>query len=183
MKEIRLLPQQVTEFNENGFMVIKGFYDHKTEIEPIQYAIWKIIDILLKKYQINIQQQSFLPTTFDYGYQELIASNRKHGGDVYDAVKQITAFMWLFSLVKNKDVFTQLRGKNVFTGIAGAGYGIRIDNPHEEKYRSLWHYEYRDQLRSIDGIVFWSPLVPVTEDLGAVQIALSHIKMACENLI
>jgi hypothetical protein len=160
---------QTEDFAEQGYIVIKGFYDCNREIEPIQYGIWKILGILFKKYGIPIEQKTFDPKTFDYGYQQLIATNRKYGSEVYDAVKQIPAFMRLVSLEKNDRIFSQLRGTDM-PAIAAAGYGIRIDNPHEEKYRSLWHYEYRDQLRSIDGIVFWSPLVHVTSDLGPVQI-------------
>jgi ectoine hydroxylase-related dioxygenase (phytanoyl-CoA dioxygenase family) len=32
----------------------------------------------------------------------------------------------------------------------------------------MWHQEYPAQLRSVDGLVFWSPLVPVTDELGPV---------------
>src|SRR5690606_12404057 len=46
-----------------------------------------------------------------------------------------------------------------------------IDNPGEEKFRAHWHQEFPGQLRSLDGIVFWTPLLPVTADMGPVQIA------------
>ena len=106
--------------------------------------------------------------------QEVLGALRNQYGQL-DGIKQIPAFMRLVSLEKNDKVFMQLR--NVSTpAIAAAGYGIRIDNPYEEKYRSLWHYEYRDQLRSIDGIVFWSPLVKLTAQMGPVQICpKSHL--------
>jgi len=170
-----LTSEQVKEFNEYGYVVVKGFYDREIEIEPIQYGIWQILKILFEKYDIDIEYQEFSPDNFDYGYQKLIAVNRRYGGEVYDAIKQIPAFMRLVSLEKNDKVFMQLR--NVSTpAIAAAGYGIRIDNPYEEKYRSLWHYEYRDQLRSTDGIVFWSPLVKLNSQMGPVQICpRSHL--------
>lgn len=63
-------------------------------------------------------------------------------------------------------LFTELR-PSCLPGVAG-GYGIRIDNPHEDRFRANWHQEYPAQLRSLDGLVFWSPLVPVTEDMGPV---------------
>ncbi len=170
-----LSAEQLQEFKENGVLIIKSFYDQKTEIEPIQYGIWQILGLLFTKYNIPVIQKDFSSHDFDYGYQQLILANRKYGGEVYDAVKQIPAFMRLVSLQKNELLFSQIRETSM-PAIAAAGYGIRIDNPNEEKYRSLWHYEYRDQLRSVDGIVFWSPLVPITADLGAVQICpKSHI--------
>jgi hypothetical protein len=169
MNKPLLTRQQLDEFNEEGFLIIKGFYDQGADIEPIQHGIWKIIQLLIAKYNIGVSPMPFTPQTFDHGYQELIAANRKYGGQVYDAVKQIPAFVRLVSHQKNELVFSQLRGTDM-TGIAGAGYGIRIDNPNEEKFRSLWHYEYRDQLRSIDGVVFWSPLIPILDELGPVHI-------------
>jgi hypothetical protein len=170
MNNNQLTEEQLEEFKREGYLKLENFYDLKNEIEPIQFGIWKIISLLLKKYKIPFSDRIFSPETFDYGYRELIASNRKYGGEVYDAVKQIPAFMRLFSLQKNELLFSQIRNTDM-SGIAALGYGIRIDNPNEEKYRSLWHYEYRDQLRSVDGVVFWSPLVPITDELGPVQIS------------
>jgi hypothetical protein len=169
MKSHLLTQIQVEEFQEYGYLIVKNFYDREREIQPIQYNIWKILRILIEKYDIQIGQKDFDPKSFDYGYHELIAANRKYGGEIYDAVKQIPAFNRLTSLEKNDSIFMQLRDRSI-PAIAAAGSGIRIDNPRENKYRSLWHYEYRDQLRSIDGIVFWSPLVPITMDIGPVQI-------------
>jgi hypothetical protein len=164
-----LTSEQIHKFEEEGVIVIQGFYDTQSDIEPIQFGIWKIIQILLDKYAIDVERKSFSPETFDFGYRELIAANRKYGGEIYDAVKQIPAFLRLVSSSKDEKVFSQIRNTDL-PGIAGAGYGIRIDNPNEEKFRSLWHYEYRDQLRSVDGIVFWSPLVPIVVESGPVQI-------------
>ena len=169
MKSNLLTQAQVEKFHEHGYLIVKDFYDRVGEIQPIQNDIWKILRILIEKYNIPIEQKDFTPESFDYGYQELISANRKYGGEIYDAVKQIPAFNRLTSLEKNDSIFMQLRNRSI-PAIATAGSGIRIDNPQENKYRSLWHYEYRDQLRSIDGIVFWSPLVPITIALGPVQI-------------
>ena len=164
-----LTSNQLQKFNEDGFLLIKGFYDVKKEIEPIHFGIWKIIQILLDKYKIDVERKAFSSATFDHGYKELIVHNRKYGGDLYDAVKQIPAFLRLVSMASNEKLFSEIRNTD-FPGIAGAGYGIRIDNPNEEKFRSLWHYEYRDQLRSVDGVVFWSPLGSVKPETGPVQI-------------
>ncbi len=108
------------EFNEEGLLIIKGFYDLAIEIEPIQYGIWKIIQLLITKYKVGVSPMPFSPQTFDHGYQELIAANRKYGGQVYDAVKQIPAFMRLFSLEKNELLFSQLRGTDM-PGITADG--------------------------------------------------------------
>jgi ectoine hydroxylase-related dioxygenase (phytanoyl-CoA dioxygenase family) len=48
---------------------------------------------------------------------------------------------------------------------------MRIDNPGEAKFRAPWHQEFPAQLLSVDGVVFWTPLLPVTQDMGPVEIA------------
>lgn len=164
-----------SDFDRDGYVVIPSFYDYEEDILPIQHGIWRILGILLRKYGVPFKQPDFSGETFDAGYAELIARDRRWGGEVYDAVKQVPAFMRLVSGERNERLFAALRGTES-VGIAAGGYGIRIDNPGEEKFRSLWHYEYRDQLRSVDGVVFWTPLVPVTREMGPVQICPgSHV--------
>lgn len=167
--ESLLTATQVDMFNAQGYIVLKSFYDGPTEIEPIQRAIHHIIGLVIAKYRLPIEQGPFSPATFDAGYVDIIAHDRRIGAEIYDAVKQIPAFIRLLASEKHERLVAQLRHTQL-PGIAAAGYGIRIDNPFEERFRAPWHQDYPAQLRSLDGIVLWSPLVPVTEELGPVQI-------------
>jgi ectoine hydroxylase-related dioxygenase (phytanoyl-CoA dioxygenase family) len=159
---------QVQEFHREGLLILRSFYDQATEIEPIQWGIHQIIGMLIRKYNLPIQQKAFTPDTFDSGYQSLIAHDRKFGAEVYDAVKLIPAFVRLACCERHDHLVAQVRDTD-FPGIAVGGFGIRIDNPAEERYRADWHQEYPAQLRSVDGVVFWSPLVPIDESLGPVR--------------
>jgi len=167
---------QIAEFNQNGLLVIRGFYDLETEVVPIQRGIYDLIGLALKKGGLDIERPAFDTATFDWGFQQLIACERQLGGEIYDAVKQIPAFVRLVASQKNEGVFRQLRDDS-FPAVAGGGYGIRIDNPNEEKYRAPWHQEYPAQLRSPDGVVMWSPLVEMTNALGPVEFCVgSHLR-------
>lgn len=169
-----LSPEQCEEFTRNGVLLIRNFYDAERDVVPIQEAIYHIIGLLIEKYRLPITRPIFSPEYFDAGFQELIAANRAYGGEVYDAVKQIPAFIRLLSTVKHEQVFRALRAGS-FPAIAAGGYGIRIDHPHEDRFRANWHQEYPAQLRSLDGLVFWSPLVKITEAIGPVEFCLgSH---------
>ena len=169
---------EIQSFNQEGYLIIPNFYAAEEEIIPIQKAIYDIIGIVAVKYGIKINRSSFSPSTFDEGYLEVIKANRNYGGEIYDAVKQIPAFIRLVSSKKCEAIFKALR-PNSFAGVAAAGYGLRINNPYEDKYRANWHQEYPSQLRSLDGLVFWSPLVEVTQELGPVAICPgSHIEGA-----
>ena len=163
-----LTEEQISTFNRDGILIIKGFYDIESDIVPIQRDIYNIIGYVFRKNEIPDNRKEFNPAYFDDGFQELISANRSYGGDVYDAIKQIPAFFRLLSSSSHDLLFKQLRNNSI-PGIAAGGYGIRIDNPFEDKYRAMWHQEYPAQLKSVYGIVFWSPLIAVTEELGPVK--------------
>ena len=161
------------EFARNGYTILPNFYDVDRDIAPITEDIRAVIAMICRKYEVDAPTGT-AHEAMTRAYRALIAKNRSWGGEIYDAVKQIPAFMRLVSAEENDKVFKALRPGSV-PGIAAGGYGMRIDNPGEEKFRAQWHQEFPSQLRSLDGVVFWTPLLPVTADLGPVQFAVgSH---------
>jgi len=163
-----LTPGQIDEFHRTGLIIIKNFYDLDKDVVPIQHGIYDVIGQVLKRHGQEDSRRPFEPEHFDDGYQDMIAKNRAWGGEVYDAVKQLPSFYRLVSHPAHDFIFRQLR-PDAIPGIAAGGYGIRIDNPFEDKFRALWHQEYPAQLRSLDGLVFWSPLVAISDALGPVK--------------
>lgn len=164
------LPDATREmFASKGYAVLPGFYDPLADIAPIQEGIRQILALVCRKYGVDAPTDTPVEA-MSIAYPRLIAKNRAWGGEIYDAVKQIPEFLRLVTQAANSKVFKALRPGSV-PGIAAGGYGIRIDNPGEEKFRAQWHQEFPSQLRSVDGIVFWTPLLPVTADMGPVQIA------------
>jgi len=164
----------IERFSENGLAISEGFYNSVHEIDPILVGIQAIISILLAKYGVDAPC-STPHEAMTIGYTALIQKNRTWGGEVYDAIKQIPAFMTLIGNARNSEIFQRLRPGSV-PGVAAGGYGMRIDNPGEEKFRAQWHQEFPSQLRSIDGVVFWTPLLAVTPDMGPVEIAVGSHK-------
>jgi hypothetical protein len=159
---------QVAAFQGDGLLMLPGFYDLQADIVPIQSGIHAVIGQVMKRHAIADTRAAFLPERFDDGYQTLIARDRSCGGEVYDAVKQIPAFIRLLGNPNHERLFKALRA-GAIPGIAAGGYGIRIDNPNEDRFRAAWHQEYPSQLRSADGVVYWSPLLQLTDTLGPVQ--------------
>lgn len=87
--------EQIKNFNENGVLVLRNFYNYEEDINPIQHDIHKIIDITISKYNLDIKRESFNGETFFNGYLDVIKYNRSYGGDIYDAVKQLPSFIGL----------------------------------------------------------------------------------------
>jgi hypothetical protein len=158
----------IDSFHENGALILKGFFDPKDEIAPIQKGIYNIIGLIIRKYKLSIVRKSFHPDCFDDGFQEILNTNRKYASEIYDAVKQIPAFIRLIGSKQNEQIVSQLLGTDI-PGIAAAGYGVRIDHPFEEKFRAAWHQEFLSQLRSLQGLVFWTPLLTIDEKCGPVE--------------
>jgi hypothetical protein len=156
-----------TRFIQDGFAVVRGFYD-ESEIRPIQEGIKSVIELVARKYGVAVQGSS-PEAVMARTYLDLISANRAYGGEIYDAVKQIPEFLALVANAKNRALFEQIRPGSI-PGIAAGGFGIRIDNPGEEKFRAPWHQEFPAQLRSIDGVVFWSPLLAVIQKMGPVEL-------------
>ncbi len=170
-----LSTQQIDQFRNDGYLLLRNFYDVGADLDPIAGGIHRLIKLVAKKHNIQFQQSAYHPATFDDGFMTLIDADRRYGSEVYDAIKHIPQFKRLVADGRHEDLFRQLR-PNSFPAIATGGAGIRIDVPNEDSFRANWHQEYPAQLRSIDGLVFWSPLVPVEEALGPVQLCVgSHL--------
>jgi len=169
-----LTDQQRAAFADQGVLVVPNFYDLASDIVPIQRGIHDVIGQVMRRHARRDDRAPFDAAGFDDGYLRFIAEDRARGGEVYDAVKQIPAFLRLVAHPAHEALFRELRVGST-PGIAAGGYGIRIDNPNEDRFRTHWHQEYPAQLRSIDGLVMWSPLVPITEAIGPVNFCLrSH---------
>lgn len=160
---------QLEEYNKSGVVYLESFYDLNTEILPIQKDIYRLIGIIIKEHLLPIKQENFSPDNFDSGLQELVKNHRKHVSDVYDAVKKLSSYVRLANSVKNENLAKELLNSE-FVGFANRGYGIRMDNPNEDKFLTQWHQDYVSQLCSPKGVVLWSPLRDVTMNTGPVVI-------------
>jgi Phytanoyl-CoA dioxygenase (PhyH) len=155
-------------YAEHGVLVLRGFYDQEADIAPVLEDIRRIIELVAAKYGIDADCSTSLAAMTE-GYRAVIGVDRRFGGEVYDAVKQSPSFIRLLADRRHEDLYRTI-APGCVPGIAAGGYGIRIDNPFEEKFRAQWHQEFPAQLRSLDGVVFWSPLLSVTRDMGPVQV-------------
>ncbi|WP_081963292.1 phytanoyl-CoA dioxygenase family protein [Pseudomonas sp. ML96] len=175
-----LSEESLREFQQYGMCVIPAFHDVEREILPIQKGIYQIIGLVAQRHGVELQREPFQGSNFDSGYLQLLAKSRVYGAEVYDLVKQIPAFIRLISAPESEHLFSYLR-KTDSAGIGKGSYGIRIDIPNEEAYRSQWHQEFIFQPQSIDGLVFWTPLVEVSLEMGPVIVcAGSHKDGLCQ---
>ena len=177
--DISLTSEQRESFNQQGFLLLPRFYDLDSEIRPIQHTLYQIIGLVAEQHGLPLERPPFAPESFDAGYNALIARDRSVGSAVYDAAKLIPAFLRLLASGKNERLFAAMRDTDL-VGIGAASFGIRIDNPGEEQFRSQWHQEFLYQPQSLDGLVFWSPLVEIEKTMGPVEVCVgSHRDGLC----
>ena len=157
------------ELETQGFTRFPGFYS-VAELAPLKQHIVAIVASLhLHHLGRPLPSQDFDSDIFQTAYLAMVRHDRKLGSIVYDAVKQIPEFMRITSSTKNVELAQSLRG-TASIGINRGGDGIRIDYPSEEKFMSPWHQEFPTQLGSPDGLVYWSPLVNITADIGPLEV-------------
>ncbi len=174
-----LTADQREAFSEQGFVLLPAFYDLETEIRPIQHALYQLIGLVAADNGLPLERPPFAPATFDAGFNALIARDRSVGSAVYDAAKLIPAFLRLLAGGHNERLFAATRDTDA-VGIGAGSFGIRIDHPREEQFRSQWHQEFLYQPQSLDGMVFWSPLVEIRPELGPVEVCVgSHRDGLC----
>lgn len=174
MNDSLLSKENIDSFHRDGLLVLKGFYDVEREILPIQRAIYDLIGLMLDRENLKVDRKPFSAEHFDSGIAEIVCEKRPVAGEIFNLIKLIPAFVRLSSSGKHEEVFKQLRGSDL-VGYALGSCGIRMDHPGEDKYSSPWHQEYVGHLRSMDGVAFWSPLLPMSEELGPVRFCVgSH---------
>lgn len=160
-------PELYDEFRENGFVILKGFYQDTGFVEKIKKAI-KLYVVNAIKYHID---RNFDESKYDLNsaYQCLLSRDRSIASRVYDAIKMIPEFnLWSHNPEHYKLAKYLLNATNI--GFVRAGDGIRTDSPVNDFFSPM-HQEFGGgQGRSTQGLVLWTPLIDMSKELGPVKV-------------
>jgi ectoine hydroxylase-related dioxygenase (phytanoyl-CoA dioxygenase family) len=160
-----LTAEQMASWDENGFVLLKGFYDAEREIAPIQQEVRELMGLVRQRMGVTVEGGS----EFDEGLAEMARTCREGASLVYDSVKKLPSYIQLATCEKHARVARQVL-RSAFVGFAPRGYGIRLDHPGEDKFLTQLHQDYTSQLGSPRGVVFWSPLRRVSREMGPVVL-------------
>ncbi len=164
-----------TELLEKGYVHIKSFYK-VDQIKQINQKIIQVINSVSSFYLGNsCEDISLEGGAINKILQHMQYNRRDLISIIYDAVKTIPEFCRLVSSEQNIELAKLMRTTDSI-GITRGGEGIRMDLPREEKFMAPWHQDYLSQFGSYDGLVFWAPLVNITQDIGPIKVLINSHK-------
>ena len=168
-------------FERDGFAVLRGWLDVEDDIVPLQRELGMLIAHAARtcgaRYDVPDD-----PAEFDRGYLALIEAHPDVQPLVYDMAKNLVAFQRLIVSERLAGLFRALRGTEL-AGTAPGSNGVRIDRPGDDRRLAPWHQEFQYQFRSLDGMTFWIPLVPVTPAMGPVILARGSHRAGVQPLV
>jgi Phytanoyl-CoA dioxygenase (PhyH) len=168
-------------FERDGFLVLRGWLDVRAELEPLQRELGMLIEHAARACGAEWQAPED-PSEFDRGYLALVEAHPDVQPLVYDNAKNLVAFQRLIVGERLAGLFRDLRGTEL-AGTAPGSNGVRIDRPSDDRRLAPWHQEFQYQFRSLDGVTFWIPLVPVTPEMGPVVLARGSHRGGVEPLV
>ncbi len=153
-----------------GYAKLNKFIDRDLYILPIWKSIHHLVRLISGRRSLDFSLDDFQCEEETSGeILRLSLLDRAFLSDLYDASKQIPAFLRLASCREFEELYGLLRQTDL-VGVGDRSYGVRFDLPNEDMFRSHWHQEFASNPQSLDGLVLWIPLVAVAEDMGSVVI-------------
>ena len=168
-------------FDRDGFVVLRGWLDVAHEIAPLQRELGMLIEHAARACGMRYAIPND-PAEFDRGYLALVAACPDVQPLVYDMAKNLVSFQRLIVSERLAGLFRALR-KTELAGTAPGSNGVRIDRPGDDRRLAPWHQEFQYQFRSLDGVTFWMPLVPVSPEMGPVVLARGSHRGGVEPLV
>lgn len=168
-------------FAADGFLHLRGWLDIERDIVPLQRELGALIKRVARA---NGAEHTVPddPANFELGYLDLVEEHPEVQPLVYDMAKNLVSFQRLIVSERLSELFCGLRGSKL-CGTAPGANGVRIDRPGVTRHLAPWHQEFQYQFRSLDGITFWIPLVPISADMGPVVLARSSHRSGVQPLV
>ena len=119
-----ITPEQIRQFDENGFLIIENFYDIESVVDPLVKRIYRFFKEVIMTYNLQIDVPPYSRENFDLVYYSILIKDRGVASIIYDAIKQFPEFLRIVSCKRGALLAETLCGSKSI-GIAGGGFGIR----------------------------------------------------------
>ncbi len=152
-------------FDTEGAVIVRGLLGD-ARVGDLRAAL---VGIISAQYRHATGHDPDPEADLDTLFNALCAIDRRLGALVYEGAREVPAFYalllhpWVQDVVKTLLETDQLHipyDKAMF----------RIDRPHEPWFEFHWHQDYSYNLMSDPTVTVWTPLTPVTAEMGPLHI-------------
>ena len=152
-------------FKTEGAVIVRGLLGDARKSELRQ----ALSGIISAQYRHATGHDPAPDADIDTLFNALCAIDRRLGALVYEAAREVPAFYSLLLHPWVQDVVKTLLGTDTLH-IPYDKAMFRIDRSNEPWFEFHWHQDYTYNQMSDPTVTVWTPLTPVTEDMGPLHV-------------
>ncbi len=152
-------------FDTEGAVIVRGLLGD-ARVGELRRALR---DIISAQYRHATGHDPDPEADLDTLFNALCAIDRRLGAMVYEAAREMPAFYALLLHPWVQDVVKTLLETDALH-IPYDKAMFRIDRPNEPWFEFHWHQDYTYNQMSDPTVTVWTPLTPVTEEMGPLHI-------------
>jgi len=156
------------KFSEQGFLVIKSKEIAQLKDDLTTY-LSEIILYIVKISKIKIDLKSLIGKTFSEQINLIVnkESNKNISKQFYELCPSLLPVL---ALLNNDLLLNIAKAFGIQKPVAGTLPTIRGDRPNNDYYSAPLHQDYWYSMLSENSITIWSGLVPLTSDMGFLEV-------------
>jgi Phytanoyl-CoA dioxygenase (PhyH) len=168
-------------YDEQGWVLLRGFFDMAEDILPIHEHVNHLIDLKLAALGLTSKEATGKHTIRSADYLAVCAASRTLGGEIYRACRHLSP---LHSLSAKPELLALAKTLMATDFLNFIPYtAMRIDQRGEEQYLFPWHQDYPYTQGSMDGIVVWIPLFDLAEGEGGVTLIPGSHRLGLQRVV
>jgi phytanoyl-CoA hydroxylase len=149
----------INKFQQDGYLVLDGILKPGEAVSIIDCAN-RLSSLLFPSHDTQGNASSYL---------NLVKSNRKDAGKIFDSLVKIPAVNQILYSHSLENIAKQLLQSSLVLS-SPTQMNLRSDHPSEERFLYPWHTDYIYNFGSSNSLVFWIPLQEVDNVNGCLHI-------------
>ena len=159
---------ELKKFNDQGFIIIKSKEIRVFKDNLTSYLSTIILDVV-RVLNIEIDTKSLIGKTFSEQMDFII--NNERDNSISKILYEIFPSLSPVLAVVNDDLIVNIsKDLAVRIPVPSTIPLIRIDRPNGEHFATMMHQDYWYSMLCDNAIVMWMPLVPITSEMGLIEI-------------
>lgn len=159
---------QANEYASKGHTCFEGYLS-STELDGVAADFAGLIKLQMGAAGLDVSAGPSPSWYLSEGTMQLAAKERKRVGFLYDSCMKLCSLRALAVSERLLALPKQLLGVELLS--MSNNIQVRIDLPTEDRFLFRhWHQDYTSGMTSLHGLSLWIPLLPITEEMGPVEV-------------